>query len=100
MSDIFQQIVRDVGEFPLLVVVLGLPLVLGVLAARARSPWGWVALALVAALLLAYVGYYAVPLPNPGAAPAALMFVSIGLIASVAAGIGYFRGKSRSNGAA
>lgn len=100
MPEIAQLIVRDIAESPWLLVIIGAPLVLGGVAARAGSRLGWVALGLTSAMLLVYLAYYAIPLPNPGAARAALIATSVALLASATAAIGYVRGSARVNSSA
>ena len=95
MPELAQLIVRDIAEAPWLLVIIGAPLVLGGVAARAGSRLGWVALGLTVAMVLVYLAYYAIPLPNPGAARAALIAISVALLASATAAIGYFRGSAR-----
>lgn len=100
MPEIVQLIVRDIAEAPWLLVIIGVPLVLGGVAARVGSGLGWVAVGLTSAMLLVYLAYYAIPLPNPGAARAALIAISVALLASATAAIGYFRGSARVNSSA
>lgn len=95
MAEVLQLVVRDIVEAPWLLVVLAAPLVLGVVAARAGSRLGWVALGLIAALVLAYLAYYTIPLPNIGAAPAALIVLLVGLVACATAALGYREGRGR-----
>lgn len=97
MPEFAQLIVRDIAEAPWLLVIIGAPLVLGGVAARAGSRLGWVALGLTVAMLLVHLAYYAIPLPNPGAARAALIAISVALLASATAVIGYFRGSARAH---
>jgi hypothetical protein len=97
VPEIAQLIVRDIVEAPWLLVVIGLPLVLGGVAARAGSRLGWVAVGLITAMLFAYLAYYAIPLPNPGAARAALIAMSVAVLASATAAVGYLRGSAKAN---
>lgn len=100
MPKVAQLVIRDIAEAPWLLVVIGVPLVLGGVAARARSRLGWVAVGLTTAMVLVYRAYYAIPLPNPGAAPAALIAVSVALLASATAAIGYSRESEKANSSA
>lgn len=95
MPEFAHLIIRDIAEAPWLLVMIGVPLVLGTIAARAGSRLGWVAVGLTVAMLAAYLAYYLTPLPNPGAARAALIATSVSLLASATATIGYFRRSTR-----
>lgn len=97
MPEIAELIVRDIAEAPWLLAVIGVPLVLGGVATRARSRLGLVAIGLTIAMLLVYLAYYAIPLPNPGAAPAALIPITVAFLASATAAFGYFRASAKSD---
>lgn len=91
MDVVLDLIARDLAEGPWLLAVVVVPLVLGGLAVRAGSRLGWVAHGLTAALVLTYLAYYALSLPNVGAAQGLLLALCVALVASVTAAVGYGR---------